>query len=206
MSPFCDHLILVRHGSTHLNEGGQVISDEDPPLSDLGINQVKRLQRWFFDQRYQDVAVISSNMSRAKETAKYLAEHFTIENSLRERNLGPFAGQSIEKIVATKKRLNLEVRDPTLVWEGIDSVESDCEIVSRVSGMLFERPFKKTVVCVSHAGVLKSLAYHFLSIPADTPYAIKFSLASALVFCRNLSGFELVEYWSNPLSRSRGTL
>lgn len=199
-------VVLVRHGATWNNEMGDVISQEDPPLSELGWQQVAALREWITGRVGTEVYTITSDLRRAKETARGFCNEPIESTRLRERNLGRFTGAALSEIMDYKRSIGYTLGDPTLIWEGIDTVEGDSQICERVQAQIDAMPSGvDSAIIVSHAGVIKALTFDLLGIDPMTPYAVRFSLGSALVFQKAGDGLELTELWQNPHARNRNT-
>ncbi len=94
---------LVRHGETDWNNQEKVQgSNVDEPLNDTGRDQIrtaaKKLKKQTFD------IVLSSDLSRAAESAKILAQELKIDKvvilpALRERDLGAWSGRTESSIL-----------------------------------------------------------------------------------------------------------
>jgi broad specificity phosphatase PhoE len=65
-------LLLIRHGESTFNRDGT--GGMDSPLTDLGIEQAKRLGPWLA-KNATIVALYSSTMLRARQTAELIAPH-----------------------------------------------------------------------------------------------------------------------------------
>ncbi len=65
-------LALIRHGESHFNRDGT--GGSDSPLTDLGIEQARRLGPWLATN-LSIVALYSSTMVRAVQTAEQIAPH-----------------------------------------------------------------------------------------------------------------------------------
>src|SRR5690625_571061 len=95
------HFWLIRHGETAWNAARRLQGWRDIALNTTGIDQAHHLARYLsspdFTERVD--AVISSDLSRAHETARVAAGHFghpvITTPLLRERNFGIFEGQPL---------------------------------------------------------------------------------------------------------------
>ncbi|NOD85913.1 MULTISPECIES: histidine phosphatase family protein [unclassified Ruegeria] len=205
--PFLDRLILIRHCSTELNEQAKVIGSSDPCLSKLGLMQLEELRVWVSSRGSDAALALSSDLRRCRETADLLSNRVHASELLRERDLGDLEGLTSEQLIDWKKSRGLPLEDPSLVWDGVGEVESDEAMVERFSQALgqLDETSGREVFVVTHAGMLKSVVYHFLDIPSERPYAIKFGLGSAIVLSRQGSRFELHQLWENPHARKRNS-
>lgn len=89
-------LILVRHGETAWNAGRKLQGQTDVPLNEKGRAQARALAPLVAGLR-PDLA-ITSDLSRAAETAKLLGVDARLEPGLREQNLGDWSGMEISAL------------------------------------------------------------------------------------------------------------
>lgn len=98
MTQFC----LVRHGQTNWNIEGRYQGQSDVPLNENGRAQAKSLAKELKGQTF--AAIYSSDLTRARETAEYIANGLglpvQIEPRLREINQGEWEGVLVEDIKA----------------------------------------------------------------------------------------------------------
>ncbi|MEV7769808.1 histidine phosphatase family protein [Microbacterium sp. NPDC086615] len=91
-------LTLVRHGETDWNSGGRIQGSTDIPLNDTGRAQARELAETLAaEYAGRDVVIVSSDLSRAAETADILADALGITVSrrmpgLQERSYGDAEG------------------------------------------------------------------------------------------------------------------
>ncbi|MDF2046960.1 histidine phosphatase family protein [Microbacterium sp. Kw_RZR3] len=91
-------LTLVRHGETDWNSGGRIQGSTDIPLNDTGRAQARELAEILAaEYAGRDVVIVSSDLSRAAETADILAEALGTTVSrrmpgLQERSYGDAEG------------------------------------------------------------------------------------------------------------------
>ncbi|HEX3037988.1 MAG TPA: histidine phosphatase family protein [Oscillospiraceae bacterium] len=105
------NIITIQHTQSIHHTNGMIGSWTDWDLSDLGVEQAKRIgERLFSEIKDKQYIIYSSDLLRAKHTAKIVAEFFNIEpiltDNLRERNLGEAVGKSVEW-----------AHQNTIVWE-----------------------------------------------------------------------------------------
>lgn len=98
MTQFC----LVRHGQTNWNLEGRYQGQSDVHLNENGRAQAKSLAKELKGQTF--AAIYSSDLTRAQETAEYIANGLglpvQIEPRLREINQGEWEGVLVEDIKA----------------------------------------------------------------------------------------------------------
>lgn len=102
-------LTIVRHGETSYNRNGIIQGQTDIPLSDVGLEQARlvaqRLQKESFTH------IISSDLSRAKETAEAIVQTNTasscplnFDERLRERRFGVYEGKPSRELMEAAKQ------------------------------------------------------------------------------------------------------
>lgn len=166
---------LVRHGALPPDPEGRMVGARDIALSATGRAQARALARGFMPGlRGRLCAVITSDLSRCRETADLLLEHFEpvplhVEPGLREISLGRWEGLTREEI---------EIR-----WPGAHAArgrdmggfvppggESFAAVQRRALDALArwrQRHPQGTLLCVAHAGVLRVLLARYLALPLD---------------------------------------
>lgn len=89
---------FIRHGQTEWNREGKLQGSSDVPLNDTGRTQALAAARILADDGPWD-AIVSSPLSRARETAEIIARELGIDlgpayAGFRERDYGPLEGTS----------------------------------------------------------------------------------------------------------------
>lgn len=89
-------VLVLRHGHTSWNEEGRYQGQSDLPLSRLGRQEAEAVGRWLPDLVPPSVAVWSSDLVRARETAALAlpGRPFTVDHRLRELHFGVFEGET----------------------------------------------------------------------------------------------------------------
>ena len=159
-------IYLARHGQTPLNESGVLRGLADPPLDETGRRQAERLGAALGSRG--PVAVISSPLLRAQQTAQPVAERASLEvivdQCLLDRDYGPWTGVS-EELVTDR-------------WGSVDhapGVEPRSAVRDRaVRGLtgIARRHLGGTVVVVSHDAVNREVLAAFdagLGDPEEIP-------------------------------------
>src|SRR5204862_7367541 len=93
-------LLLVRHGETDWNAEGRLQGHTDRPLSDYGRRQARELAGDLENEGL--VAIYSSDLARARETAEIVGERLglpvALDPDLREKDWGTWEGlTSVER-------------------------------------------------------------------------------------------------------------
>ncbi|QYR19889.1 histidine phosphatase family protein [Paenibacillus sp. sptzw28] len=96
---------LIRHGKTEWNRLGKIQGQTDIPLNAEGRKQAEALAQRLSREELRWDAVISSDLSRAYETARIIAETLSIpllpgDTRLRERYFGDIEGTTEEERLA----------------------------------------------------------------------------------------------------------
>jgi probable phosphoglycerate mutase len=168
-------LIVIRHGETAWNREKRMQGTTDTQLSDVGREQAQALGRRLAGRGFS--ALYSSDLSRARDTARAIAEHtgreLVMDARLQERRFGIFEGLTVEEIIARypEEHARFASRDPDFAVPGGESARS---FTQRCIGCLAEIALRHggdEVVVVTHGLVLDSLyrAAHGLDHGARRP-------------------------------------
>lgn len=178
-------LIIVRHGYSTSNEDGTITGQIDVPLSAVGIEQAELASDYILNN-YEVDAVYSSDLTRATDTVKKIAETLNLplitDKRLREVFCGKWEGVKVE-------RVQEEYKEAYAAWKNgsetarIPGGETMLEVKTRAMSAIFDivRDNRdKTVVVATHGGVIKTVRSGALGIPyrelKDTPWATNASV------------------------------
>ena len=150
---------LVRHGQTEANQTGVFQGHADVPLDSSGLEQARlvgeRLRQVPFD------AILSSDLSRAAVTARAIAgeRQVLLRKELREWDLGHWVGLTFAQVA---ERFPEEYRNfKDIASEGaIEGGESRAQFNARAARVLRDLADEfagKTILCVTHGGVLRAM-------------------------------------------------
>lgn len=162
------HIILLRHGESVGNVEGYHQGQSDFPLTERGRAQARALvRRWQKEKRSFDV-ILSSPLSRARETAEMIATALgapiQLEPLWAERDNGILAGKRPDEFPQTRPGFFYPYRHVG------ETGESQWELYLRagraLQGLLNHPPGEYLVV--SHGGILNMVFYAILGI---TPHA-----------------------------------
>lgn len=176
LTPTVRRLILLRHGQTASNAEGRMQGQLDTQLTDLGRRQADAAAKALAG--YDPLIVVSSDLSRARDTATVLAAATGIgvetDERLRETMLGEWQGRTHSEVDAYMPGARMRWRDaPSWAPPGGESrvdvaaraypvVE---ELIDRLDGWgLQERP----VVLVAHGGLIAALTVRLLDLPVSS--------------------------------------
>lgn len=167
-------IIVVRHGQTIWNRERRIQGHSDSPLTELGVRQTEAVARSL--SRLTIDRVYTSDLGRALAMAEAIAGSTSAEiitrHCLRERHYGIFEGltfQEIEERFPEQYGLYRERRDLDVPVPGGESLRQRHERVIACLQGIARRHARKTVVVVSHGGVLDSLFRFVLGIELGTP-------------------------------------
>jgi alpha-ribazole phosphatase len=178
-------LVLVRHAETEDSARGRCYGSLDVGLSPLGRSQCVVLAQALAAEPI--AAVAASPRARAVETAGAIAEphglDVVVDSDLRELDFGELEGRSYDEIAATLPDLYAawmttptEVRFPggesyaDLRARSLAAVERLC---SSHEG--------RTVVAVTHGGVVRAVVSKVLGVPSERIFRIAVNPASVTV-------------------------
>lgn len=160
------HITLLRHGESVGNAESRWQGQADFPLTDVGREQAKALaERWKREKVKFDF-VISSPLSRARETAEIIAAQLGLlvefDPLWLERDNGEFAG-----LTAHEVRSNFSHPEFTTPYDsvGMDG-EGDWELFLRAGQALHDLLKREPAryLIVSHGGLLNQLMHAIVGI------------------------------------------
>ncbi|HUR14678.1 MAG TPA: histidine phosphatase family protein, partial [Mycobacteriales bacterium] len=95
-------VVLLRHGRTAHNADGRIQGQLDVPLDELGLVQAQALGTVFASE--PPSVVVSSDLARARETARAVCEHvgvpLRLDPRLRETHFGRWQGLTGDEVSA----------------------------------------------------------------------------------------------------------
>ncbi|MGA0220534.1 MAG: histidine phosphatase family protein [Ilumatobacteraceae bacterium] len=161
-------LLVLRHGQSLWNARAKWQGSADIDLSDLGRDQARRAAIALVDADIRFGAVVSSQLSRAAETARIIAAHLDlatprIDDRWREAHAGEWQGLTPDEIRRDWPGYLDEHRRPP----GFEPVE---QVVARATETALEllraAIGSAPTLVVSHSGVIRALRRH-QGLPAD---------------------------------------
>ncbi len=161
---------LVRHGETDWNVERRLQGWTDIPLNATGLRQARAAALVLAGREIG--AVISSDLSRARDTAELIAVEAGVEvatdPALRERNYGVAEGRlNSELEVQFEGRLDERWADPDFTFEG---GETRRDVYLRLATFLTEllaAPPQHEIVLVSHGGALRVARGFLEGLPVE---------------------------------------
>ena len=193
-------IIAIRHGETLWNVDTRIQGQLDIPLNPVGHGQARRLANALKDEPI--TAVYSSDLTRASQTAQYLASELgmqvTPEPALRERSFGDFEGKTFAEIEALLpvQATRWRKRDPQFAPAGGESLLDLTSRVVESASRLAARHPGELIALVGHGGVMDVLyrAAARLDIQAARTWALGNAAINRLLWTPG--GFTLVG-WSD---------
>ena len=164
-------VILLRHGRTTWNADARFQGQTDVPLDDVGVGQAQRTAGALYEQLVgTEVKLVSSDLSRAAQTARALAGRLHVEveldERLREMSYGRWEGHTRDEVM-------LAWPEEFAAWRQggdlrITDGESRSEAAARCATAITEAEKAMehgTLVCVSHGGTLRGAIFSLLDAP-----------------------------------------
>lgn len=191
-------VIIVRHGQTEWNIKGIRQGHLDSPLTHRGLAQAKALAKRLAREKFS--LLYSSDLGRAVDTAREIANvtgHQIITDArLRERHLGIFQGLNADEINERypEERRLMRTNGPSYVIPGGESMIQQVERNVAFLNSLADRHSGKTIVVVTHGGVVSGFFRHTLAIPLDAPRRFEFVNAGLNVFAHDDGNWMLLTW------------
>ena len=162
-------IITIQHTQSMHHTNGMVGSWTDWHLTDLGRAQAERIAaRLMPHLAGKQWTLYSSDLLRAQETAAPLAQRLGVEpilrTELRERNLGPAVGKSVQWL-----RENLERQERSVDDRLFREAESRRDAWNRLAP-LFEEIIasqEENIIFVSHGDLLSIFNVMWLGLPVE---------------------------------------
>ena len=178
-------IITIQHTQSIHHTNGMVGSWTDWDLSELGIQQAKRIgEKLKVELADRELVMYSSDLKRAKQTAENVGEYLGISpvlrTELRERNLGRCCGKSVKWL-----RENLEKHERTIDDRLFSDAESRRDEWNRLKPF-FEEVMgneEENIIIVSHGDLLSVFNAMFLGLDVESlNQAEMFGLAGGVSF------------------------
>jgi probable phosphoglycerate mutase len=180
-------LLLIRHAESMWNAEGRIQGWADPPLSETGLDQARKLAQRLVADGHAIAAIYSSPLLRAWQTAEQLGQAVGLpvqtDDRLKENDVGQLTGLTGPEVEqrfpewVTARRASLEWVPPPEgeVWDHFVSraVAVMSDIVAKHSG--------QTVAVVSHGGTLGVYLAHLLEMPLHRSLPFQFDNTSLSV-------------------------
>ena len=163
------NIITVQHTQSVHHTNGMVGSWTDWHLTEAGRVQAERIARRLMPHlQGKRWTLYSSDLLRAQETAAPLAELLKVapilRSELRERNLGPAVGKSVQWL-----RENLEMQEVTADDRLFSTAESRRDAWNRLAPFFEEimASEDENIILVSHGDLLSIFNVMWLGLPVE---------------------------------------
>jgi len=193
-------LIVVRHGQTHWNVEARIQGQGDSLLTDEGIAQAEAIAARLAGEPID--AVVATDLGRALETARRIVRRtghaIATDRRLRERAFGHGEGMTYDEVDRAYPGAFARVRDvdPDFVIPGGESRRQFHERVREAFDAIAAEHAGKTVLVVTHGGVLATFYRHIHGIDLGVAHPIAITNASYNVL-RHEAGRWSIETWSD---------
>jgi probable phosphoglycerate mutase len=163
---------LVRHGQSVSNAAGVWQGQGDSPLSDLGRTQVEALRGALLGQRYD--LVLSSDLSRAADTAKAAGVEVEHDRAWREIHVGDWEGLTMEQVVERFPEQIAALKDRRTF--AIGGGESWPEVFQRADASLQALrqrvPEGGRAIVFTHGGIIAAILSGLLGVRDRFPWPL----------------------------------
>ena len=163
----------MRHGETVWNAEHRVQGQLDVPLSAVGQAQALAAAKVLTLEKFD--AIYSSDLSRARQTARpaaeFLAREILLEKDLRERHYGIFERLTYAEVQARypEDYARFEARDPEYAFRTGESLRDFSVRSISIITTLAQRHQDQHILVVTHGGVLDKLYRFVTGLPLSAP-------------------------------------
>lgn len=185
-------VILVRHGQTLWNALGKYQGHTDVPLNEVGIEQARKVAKRLAGENIS--AVYASDLSRAKDTAKIIAQKHGLEvetdKKLREMNFGLWEGKTYTQIQEEYPQLvKVWISDPQLLQipQGETFSQVQLRAIRALKEIIRRHNINETIVVVAHGLTIISIICAVLEIDLKNMWKIK----------QGNTGISIIEFYDN---------
>lgn len=193
-------LILVRHAITTDNINGNLSGHIDSKLSNLGKQQVIKLNEFLKDEKIDCIYTTTSN--RTKDTIKGISNMKNLDiiecENLKEINFGDFEGMNFDYI-----KSNFPEEFDKIVKDGFKykypNGESLIDFYNRVSKEIkniLEHNKNKTILICTHAGTIRNIISYLVGNTYKYHWNFKIDNASVSII-EVVDGFSVINTLNN---------
>lgn len=185
-------VVLIRHGRTAANADRRIVGALDVPLDEVGHAQAKQLAGAWPHGAFD--LLVTSPMTRARQTASYLGAPGAVLDGLREMHQGILEGMAVDAAFAAHGDVFLAVRDDPerAVIPGGESLGQVRDRAVAALDVLAARHPGGRVVCVTHQMVVASVAACAAGAPLRDWRRFVVDNTGARVLRRDAGGWRLV--------------
>jgi probable phosphoglycerate mutase len=203
-------LILIRHGETDWNRARRFQGHQDIALNEEGVRQAQgaarrlaqRPQAYGLARRADrpDPVLVTSDLLRCRQTAEPIAASLgltpVLDAGFRERSFGVFEGLTVDEL----RRDHAEpfarwlAREPDFAIEGAESLRVFAGRIQSALDGLMARHGGRTVVVVTHGGVLDIVWRIGHGMPLDATRKVDIANASLNRLRHSQGRLEVVDW------------
>lgn len=173
-------IILIRHGVTLWNRAGRIQGISDVELAPEGLRQAELLAKNFPFDKVD--AVYSSDLSRAKNTAKFVADKFNLQvqttAGLREVDFGSWEGKYFADLEKDDPD-NLKIFHTAPDELRLDRAETFQQVQARAMSAIkkiiayHELDGDSRIVAVAHGSINRTILCAILDIPLKNLWRLR---------------------------------
>ncbi len=191
---------LIRHGETEGADARRYKGHIDVPLSENGIEQVRRLSEYISTgagarRAVPLQAIYCSGLSRAQKSAEIIAEPFGLKpvvvEDLKERSFGVWEGMSFDEIKEQYPDAFTAWAENPLKFSPMEG-ESTLDVKDRalrVFNEITEKHNGDSIAIVAHGGINRVILCELLGIPLENIFRIE----------QDFSALNVIELWDYPV-------
>ena len=180
-------LLLIRHAQSVANKEGRVQGWLDSELSELGHRHAQLVSCRIADE-FNVSQIFCSPLLRATQTASYLGEllemPLTLNDDLKEQNLGPLTGLKKQEIQHRFPHLEEAWTNnlPRPAMDGIEGEETfSIRVQQAIQSILSHAPEHGSVAVFAHGGTLNQMLKNWLHITNSGRLTFTFNNASLTI-------------------------
>jgi probable phosphoglycerate mutase len=180
-------LLLIRHAQSTWNAQGRIQGWADPPLSETGLDQARKLAQRLVADGHAVAAIYSSPLLRAWQTAEQLGQALGLsvqtDDRLKENDVGQLTGLTGPEVEQRFPEW-MAARRASLEWVQPPEGEGRDHLASRAVAVMSDivaRHAGQTVAVVSHGGTLGVYLAHLLEMPIHRSLPFQFDNTSLSV-------------------------
>jgi probable phosphoglycerate mutase len=193
-------IVLVRHGETVWNRAGRIQGQTDSELTREGVLQAESVGRRLASMSFD--GLWSSDLGRAHHTAAVIAQHVgarvQLESRFRERGFGIAEGKTYAEIDRDFPEMFSRVRDtdPDFSAPGGESRRQFSERVTSALTDYANTHAGKSILVVTHGGVLAALFRWLSGLPIASPHKIEIPNAAFNELLHDHNGWK-IKVWGD---------
>lgn len=175
------HIYFIRHGETVWNVENKICGATDSELTAKGHEQAIEAGKKLLEQKITADEILSSPLSRARDTAKHISEitgiPYRIEPRLIEQNFGCW-----ESMPRDSKDFAISKRSFVNSFEGGESMMRVGQRIYNLLDELKEESDSKTYILVAHNGLARVVRSYFYDMSNEEYASFGISNCQALRF------------------------